>query len=645
MMPLQKPAAGHDRLLKRLGRWGVATLLLAAPALAVPQDRRGAPAVDPAPAAPSPREAATRKDGVEYFERNERTDFDRRSATLARADLEELDPGAPGYSLAIFTLGASGALEARRDLVEETSASRVLSDRLAGIFALGELQNRVGPAVDTLIELSADEEVDLRGAAMVALIRTGTEAGRQHVAEIALGTGDRAKEARDLLAYAADPESARFPRPFRQLFLLRWDAARLYGYVDGEVWASALLEELTLNDAFLEALTLQLVFDLKIKEARDHLLETLLNGGGVRRVVVCAQRMPVVMETIIDSGVWRPADWKEWKWLMLTLLHEELIYLYPRTVRLAVAQPATEAMAVGLLQANDGRYGDLVERALNDPDPSVRAVTAYALGAAGNIDYVTRLTEVSEDPVAWVRANAIGALVRLGAPVGIIKASQILALPPDQREARMSSYLFQVLERAAPDSDVIDFLIEGSSRLKGPDRAAVDSILLLHSRAPIDTKTLRRELPGMTPTSPEAIIGARALARRPGARDLRVLARLFPRENAIDMNLELASGLARSGHRSVEPMLQRAVWELPWNISVLAAGVVRSTYGQRTLISWAANPPVDASEEDVRRLGYAIGEWGGMPAVEELRKRLNSTSGGDPALEGAILGALASRTR
>ena len=91
MMPLQKPAAGHDRLLKRLGRWGGATLLLAAPALAVPQDRRGATAVDPAPAAPSPREAATRKDGVEYFERNERTDFDRRSATLARADLEELD--------------------------------------------------------------------------------------------------------------------------------------------------------------------------------------------------------------------------------------------------------------------------------------------------------------------------------------------------------------------------------------------------------------------------------------------------------------------------------------------------------------------------------------------------------------------------
>jgi hypothetical protein len=73
---------------------------------------------------------------------------------------------------------------------------------------------------------------------------------------------------------------------------------------------------------------------------------------------------------------------------------------------------------------------------------------------------------------------------------------------------------------------------------------------------------------------------------------------------------------------------------------------VRATYGQRTLISWAANPPVEATEQDVRRLGYAIGEWGGLPAVEALRKRLNSTAGADlPALQGAILGALAARTR
>lgn len=210
----------------------------------------------------------------------------------------------------------------------------------------------------------------------------------------------------------------------------------------------------------------------------------------------------------------------------------------------------------------------------------------------------------------------------------------------------MTSWLFEALERAAPDTDIIEFLQDTAPRLEKTDRAAVDSILLLYSRAPVDTKVIRRELPGMNPRSSEAIIGARALAARPGARDLRVLARLFPREGAAEINLELASGLARSGHRSVEPLLQRAVWELPWNLSVLAAGVVSATYGQRTLISWAANPPVEATEQDVRRLGYAIGEWGGLPAVEALRKRLNSTAGADlPALQGAILGALATRTR
>ena len=598
------------------------------------------------PAVGAQEAAPPRGDGLELFERNERTDFDRRSASIAREDFDDLDPGAPGRGVALLTLGAAGAVDARALMLEEAGPSRDPEDRLAAIFALGEMGTRIGPAIDALVDLSSDEDPTLRTAAMVALIRTGTDAGRQRVAEIAFGSDRRAREARELLAFAADPRSADIPTAYRRLYLLRWDAARVYGFVDGEVWAAALLAELTDNEAFLEALTLQLVLDLKIRESKDHLLEALLGGGGVRRIIVSAQQMPIIVETMIESGVWRPADWKEWKWLMLTILHEELAYLFPRTIRMAVAQPATEAPAVALLQAKDGRFGDLVERALTNEDPSVRALTAFALGASGNADYVQRLTEVSTDPVAWVRANAIGALVRLGAPVGVVKAGQILAVPPDQREPRMASYLFQVFERAAPDGDVLEFLQQIAPRVEGTDRAAVDAILLLHSREPVDTKVLRRELPGMAPTAPEAIIGARALSKRPGARDLRVMARLFPREKAVDMNLELASGLARSGHRSVEPMLQRAVWELPWNLSVLAAGVVKATYGQRTLISWAVNPPVDATEEDVRRLGYAIGEWGGMPAVDELRKRMNATSGADlPALQGAILGALASRTR
>lgn len=657
MMPPKRRQLSPDTLSgfpARLTRWGAAVVLTTAPLLAQSSEPAepdgvkpaGAQQAEAAPAAGAGGTAPRTSDGVRFHERDLRTDFDRRSVTLARADLEELEPGAPGYEAALFTLGAAGALDSRRSLVESTAEAVATEDRLAAIFGLGELGGRVGPAIDVLVALTSDAAPSVRTAAMVALVRTGTSAGRGHIAALAGGADEFAGEARDVLAFAADPVGQGMPKAFRRLYLLRWDAARAYGFVDGAVWASTLMEELGENEAFLQALVLQLVLDLKIEGARDHLLEALLDGEGVRRIIVGAQRMPMVIESMIAGGVWRPADWKEWKWLMLTILHEELAYLFPQTIKLAVAQPSAAAAAVAFLQKSEGRYGDLVEGSISSEDPVVRALTAFALGAAGNPDYTARLTEVADDPVAWVRANTIGALIRMGNVGGAIRAGRIFSLPPEDREPRMSSYLFQVLERAAPDADVIEFLQDASRRLEGPDRAAADAILLLHSRAPVDTKVLRRELPGMAPTTPEAIFGARALARRPGARDLRVMARLFPREGGDDMNLALASGLAQSGHRSVEPLLQKAVWELPWNISVLAAGVVRATYGERTLISWVANPPVETTEQDVRRLGYAIGEWGGLPAVEALRRRLNSAAGADlPALQGAILGALASRTR
>jgi hypothetical protein len=46
----------------------------------------------------------------------------------------------------------------------------------------------------------------------------------------------------------------------------------------------------------------------------------------------------------------------------------------------------------------------------------------------------------------------------------------------------------------------------------------------------------------------------------------------------------------------------------------------------------------------MRRLGFAIGTWGGIDAVERV-SRLRRSNPGDPAVQGAVLGALAARTR
>ena len=83
-----------------------------------------------------------------------------------------------------------------------------------------------------------------------------------------------------------------------------------------------------------------------------------------------------------------------------------------------------------------------------------------------------------------------------------------------------------------------------------------------------------------------------------------------------------------------------------FDYSALACGVVARGYGLDTLITWLLDPPLVATDEDVRRVGYAIGSIGGERAVEQLQKALGTTSGAElPALQGAILGAYSARTR
>jgi hypothetical protein len=63
--------------------------------------------------------------------------------------------------------------------------------------------------------------------------------------------------------------------------------------------------------------------------------------------------------------------------------------------------------------------------------------------------------------------------------------------------------------------------------------------------------------------------------------------------------------------------------------------------GASVLFDEIDRAPLGCTKEDVRRVGYALGLWGGIPALRELTTKLRS---GDPALQGALLGALASRT-
>jgi hypothetical protein len=155
-----------------------------------------------------------------------------------------------------------------------------------------------------------------------------------------------------------------------------------------------------------------------------------------------------------------------------------------------------------------------------------------------------------------------------------------------------------------------------------------------------------RELLGQDPP-PAGRAGADlvvALRRGASAEDLQVFESLFPRGDDRELDLELAIALGQLASPEVVPVLRQALWRGAHDISILAAGELAEVHGLHFLYDELASPPADADEGDMRRLGFAIGTWGGIDAVERV-SRLRRLNPGDPAVQGAVLGALAARTR
>ena len=118
---------------------------------------------------------------------------------------------------------------------------------------------------------------------------------------------------------------------------------------------------------------------------------------------------------------------------------------------------------------------------------------------------------------------------------------------------------------------------------------------------------------------------------------------IFPVEDDRDVNVELALGLIKIRDPAVIPVLRAALWRDrdPWNRSCLAAALLIDVAGIDALREEVLRPKLNVSTRDRRRVGFALGQFGGVEEVEHLAAQL---SAGDPALQGALLGALAART-
>jgi HEAT repeat protein len=576
---------------------------------------------------------------TERLARDARLSFSDGSAREAREVLEGTARSLPSpltKAFAYLALGSGGDVRDRPRLMEAARNGSTI-ERAAALFALGELKPS---SVDFLIERGGAEEPEVAAAAALALARTGGDAARATVAAWAQGNDELASAARGALAFAGGVASASPGGAVETFLTLRWGAARQFGFVAGTRWKVLLEEELAENELFLDRVILGASVELREGPRRDHLLELLLAGGTPDRLRGVIEGMPEPFALLIASGLWKPAETAEWRVVLDQIARAGAREEDLPILELAAREPELR-VAAGLLLVGAGRkeaYG-LIEGELFADEPARRVAAAQALGGPDDKTHIPDLARLQRDPEPRVRAAALAALVRRRDQAAMDHLVTLLEGGPTTARTQAIAMLAQ----ATPDS-VVEKYLEDALILKDllpEERAMCQVALTLRGR--LQPQGALREMlasPGLDQKLQESVV--RALGKNPDQLDLDLLRNLFPVEDAFELNVELAQALIQNRDRGAVDLLRRALWRGPWNRSVLAAGLLVRHGGIQALHNELASPPARASEEDLRRVGFGLGEWGGLSEVDVLARRRRS---GDPALQGALLGALATRTQ
>ena len=609
---------------------------------------------DPKPAQeegtrPRPLNPATaRLDWEGLVTRDGRVDFSERNSARAVETVRAEDVSAIERAAGLLAVGAGGVLR-ERPLLQSWAAEGSSIERRAAILGLGELGGRgedLGEASELLLGLVDDPDREIADCAMLALLRAQGARRRARVEAIANdGADERAEVAQLLIRFELAPESSLATPAAELLLRLRWAAAREYGTVDGESWESAIAGELANDERFLDQLVLLSAVDLRLSGVRDHMLMLLLDGVGLARIEAAVLVMAPELDQLYQAGLWEPADEREWEVLVRTALESQLTGFIPLLLEGATHSPSTAALAAGVLARGDESYLPMLRSALVSPEPKQRSRGAHGAGHSRREALIPDLRLLEEDRNTRVRAEALVARFRLGDTAARRALVDFLAREPaTPAEGFERSLVLEVLKDSWRYGGVSELLQELLPHLAAPELGGVVAVLFRRGWI-TDEQLLREALELTDPGSRDVMRIVEALAAVPRRENLALISDLFPAEARTELNGVLARALAGAAHPEVMPLLEQAVWGPGWDRSILAAGVVMNVAGLRQLMQWIETPPEGARSEDIRRLGFAIGAWGGREGIDMLHQRLGAHAGADrPALQGALLGYLASRT-
>ena len=570
------------------------------------------------------------------LERDNRVSFTPRTEMAAMTALNGggLDLG--GRAAALFALGASGSTRVRPTL-EDAVATGNSRDRCAAVLGLGE----IGVGVRELLEgLRDDRDPLVSECALLALMRTGRWSAAEYVEAVAeSGDGARAEMAGQLLLFATDAPASDATAAAELLLGLRWRAAQSYGLIDGVAWSVRLIEDLSSNSSFIKSLTLKAAASVDRAGVKDCYLAIVGTEQSKGTLQASLRAMPAEFSKIVAAGLWVPAGRKQWN-VLLAEIHSSSLESETRELLAVAAEvDSIRYRAISLLV----RGGDLslaaglpAEMESGDLGVDQLAWCCDALGGSGHTSAVKTLRSLSEHESKVVAWAALVGMARLGdqAAVSSLRAS----LAGDDLSSL--SPLIQIMNRRAGDALLSSLLTEALPRMEVA--LAMDTAISLVAAGKLSVRESLREY--LSEGVPTGAVGARAilaLATDMSREDIAFVRHQFPVEGDPIVNEALALVLYELRDPVVMPLIRASVWGGSFDESLLASALMMEISGASVLFDEIDRAPLGCTKEDVRRVGYALGLWGGIPALRELTTKLRS---GDPALQGALLGALASRT-
>ncbi len=566
--------------------------------------------------------------------RDQRVSFSPGTRISALAALDNAATPAAQRAAALYALGA-GRFESERPRLEAALKGGDSDQRCAALLGLGELGSG---DLTSLGQYAREPDLLLSGCAVLGLLRSGRPTARNFVEELARADTQAARQAADLIVFHLDRSASRESPPTRRLLDLRWEAGARFGLVDGENWVVLSVRELSASDPFLDELVYLAASESPRDGVRDHLLEILIQEPSELIVRACVRRMPTQMSKLVEANLWTPKHAQAWGIVLDEIQTHQLELQTPLLLRKALTfEQARWRAAVLLLRSGDKGALEIIESELPNASPTQKVQLLDALGASHDLALSKLVARTADDPDPAVQSSAIVARFLIGDRGAEDALRRMLDEGPPDDPARLE--LISAMCRQARWSEVLPYL----SRLSiGPDSPSkIEVLIALVARGRAQGRDELRAVIRRDPASPQSLRCLRALCQAPAIEDLALVRELFPVPGATELNQLLGLCLVRQKDAAVQPLLRAALWRTPVPRSLLAASLLVDTAGMDALRAELLSPPAGITARDLRRVGYALGAWGGLDQVHWLSERQNA---GDPALQGALLGALGART-